>query len=71
LHLLITFVLTMFLLVYFLFRRSFSGMYNHNARRDKDVDITFETLVACPKCGDYYSGNPNFCPNCGIHLKED
>lgn len=69
-HLLITFILVMFLLVTFLFRNSF-GMSSRNTRRNYDVDITFDTLVSCPKCGDYYSGNPNYCPNCGAHLKED
>lgn len=70
-HLLITFILIMLLLAHFIFRGSLSGISNRNTHRNNDVDITFETLVACPKCGDYYSGNPNFCPNCGVKLKED
>ncbi|MEG6615690.1 hypothetical protein V6C27_04520 [Peptococcaceae bacterium 1198_IL3148] len=70
-HLLISLVLLIGLV--FWLSRSFILNKIVNASRDRHsgIDITEESAIACHNCGAYYTGSPNFCPNCGIALKED
>jgi rubrerythrin len=71
-HILISLIL-IFGLVFWLSR---SFILNTIVNKSKayggsSVDITKESEIACYKCGAYYTGSPNFCPNCGVPLKED
>ncbi|MBM7854469.1 hypothetical protein JOC37_000842 [Desulfohalotomaculum tongense] len=47
------------------------GYEQQRYQQNNPIDITDEISLACPNCGNFYSGNPSHCPHCGTSLKAD
>lgn len=66
-----SFFLPVVVIPFYLLQSSFRKKLKRNIQYTNfPQDITSSMKVKCRHCNEFFQGNPDYCPYCGISLKE-